>query len=65
MLKSANLELKDVIKVTVFLADIRDFNAVESVYKDYFSHKPARSCVAVAALPMNALVEIEVIAEKV
>lgn len=65
VLKSANLELKDVIKVTIFLADIRDFNAVESVYKDYFSHKPARSCVAVAALPMNALVEIEVIAEKV
>jgi 2-iminobutanoate/2-iminopropanoate deaminase len=63
VIKSANLEMKNIIKVNVFLADIRDFQAVNSVYKDYFSHKPARSCVAVAAIPAGALVEIEVIAE--
>jgi 2-iminobutanoate/2-iminopropanoate deaminase len=63
LIKSAKLELKDIIKVNIFIADIRDYQAVNSVYKDYFSHKPARSCVAVAALPSNALIEIEVIAE--
>ena len=63
VLKSANLELKNVIKVNIFISDIRDYEAVNGVYKDYFTHKPARSCVAVAALPANALVEMEVIAE--
>ena len=58
VLESANLELKDVIKVNVSISDIRDHEAVGSVYKDYFPHKPARSCVAVSALPKNALVEI-------
>lgn len=63
MLESAKLTFENVVKVNIFLADIRDYEAVNGVYKDYFSHKPARSCVAVAALPANALVEIEVIAE--
>ncbi len=63
ILEAANLSFKDVVKVNIYIADIRDYDAVNHVYKDYFSHKPARSCVAVAALPANALVEIEVIAE--
>ncbi len=63
VLESANLELKNVIKVNIYISDIRDYDAVNHVYKDYFSHKPARSCVAVSALPANALVEMEIIAE--
>lgn len=63
VLKSANLELSNVIKVHIYISDIRDYEAVNSVYKEYFSHKPARTCVAVAALPSLALVEMDVIAE--
>ena len=63
VLESAGLTLKNVIKTNIYISDIRDYDAVNHVYKDYFTHKPARSCVAVAALPSNALVEIEIIAE--
>ena len=52
-----------VVKTTCFLADIADFAAFNAVYGKYFAEKPARSCVAVAALPKGALVEVEVIAE--
>jgi 2-iminobutanoate/2-iminopropanoate deaminase len=51
-----------VVKTTCFLADIADFAAFNAVYGKYFTEKPARSCVAVAALPKGALVEIECIA---
>ncbi|CAA6801410.1 MAG: Endoribonuclease L-PSP [uncultured Sulfurovum sp.] len=55
--------LNDVIKTTIFLADMDDFLKVNEVYAKYFgSHKPARSTVAVKTLPKNALVEIECIA---
>lgn len=64
VLDSAKLKLNNVVKVNMFLSDIRDYEIVNWVYKEYFSHKPARSCVAVSALPAWALVEIEVIAEK-
>jgi len=63
ILESANLRLENIVKANIYLSDIRDYEAVNMIYKDYMSHKPARSCVAVAALPANALVEIEVIAE--
>ena len=57
--------LNDVVKTTVFLADINDFAAVNKVYGEYFSeHKPARSCLQVARIPKNAGLEIEVIAYK-
>ena len=46
------------------LADMADFSAFNEVYGQYFSEKPARSCVAVKALPKGVLVEVEVIAEK-
>lgn len=63
VLASANLNFKDVVKTNIYIRDMRDYEAVNNVYKNCFSHKPARSCVWVAGLPMNALVEIEVIAE--
>ena len=54
--------LDDLVKCTVFLADIRDFEAMNSVYRTYFpGHKPARTTVGVAGLPLNARVEIECI----
>ena len=53
----------DVTKVTVFIVDMADFQAVNSVYSETFgADAPARSCVAVAALPKGARVEIEAIA---
>ncbi len=50
------------VKTTCFLADIADFAAFNAIYGNYFSEKPARSCVAVKDLPKGALVEVEVIA---
>lgn len=63
VLSAAGSGLDKVIKTTCFLANIEDFSAFNEVYEKYFISKPARSCVAVKALPKNALVEIEVIAE--
>ncbi|MCD5374972.1 RidA family protein [Candidatus Gracilibacteria bacterium] len=63
VLEAANLSLENVIKVNIFLRDMRDYEVVNNVYKEYFAHKPARSCVGIAGLPANALVEIEIIAE--
>ncbi len=63
VLKEAGASLETVVKATVFLADMNQFTEVNEVYGQYFdTHKPARSCVEVARLPKDALVEIEVIA---
>ena len=62
VLKEAGSDIKNVVKTTIFLADINDFAAVNKVYGEYFSHKPARSTVAVKELPKGAKVEIECIA---
>ncbi|SCU80069.1 LAFA_0B07316g1_1 [Lachancea sp. 'fantastica'] len=63
ILKEANSNLNNVVKVNIFLADIKDFAEFNVVYAKYFNeHKPARSCVAVAALPLNVDLEMEVIA---
>ena len=64
ILEAAGACLDDVIKATVFLTDMDDFAKVNEVYAKYFngSALPARSCIQVAGLPMNALVEIEAIA---
>ena len=51
-----------IVKTTCFLADMGDFAAFNGVYEKYFSHKPARSCVAVKQLPKDVLCEVEVIA---
>ena len=63
ILRAAGLELADVVKTTVFLADMGDFAAMNAVYATFFSEPfPARSAVAVKTLPKGALVEIECIA---
>ena len=63
VLQAANASLDTVVKATVFIKDMNDFVAINEVYGQYFTdHKPARSCVEVARLPKDVLVEIEVIA---
>ena len=60
---AAGTSLDKAIKTVCFLADINDFAAFNEVYGNYFTNKPARSCVAVKALPKNVLCEVELIAE--
>lgn len=63
ILEEAGLTMKNVVKTTVFLADMADFAAMNEVYSTYFSEPyPARSAVAVKTLPKGALVEIECVA---
>ena len=63
VLKAAGSDLSKVVKTTVFLVDMADFTAMNEVYATAFgSHKPARSTVAVAALPRGVRVEIDVVA---
>jgi len=63
VLQSVNLSLENVVKCTIFLADMNDFAAVNEVYGTYFTQNPpARSCVEVARLPRDVKVEIECIA---
>ncbi len=63
ILEAAGTTLDKVIKTTVFIKDMNDFAAVNEVYAKYFtSNQPSRSCVEVARLPKDALVEIEAIA---
>ncbi len=62
VLTQAGTDFDHVVKTTCFLADINDFAAFNAVYGAYITSAPARSCVAVAALPKGALVEVEVIA---
>lgn len=63
ILEEANSGLDKIVKVNIFLADIKNFAEFNTVYAKYFSeHKPARSCVAVKDLPLNVDLEIEAIA---
>lgn len=63
LLSAQGLQMSDVVKATVFLQSMADFPKVNPIYEAAFAgHKPARSTVAVAGLPLGALVEIEVIA---
>ncbi len=64
ILEAAGVGFDRVIKTTCFLADMGDFAAFNEVYAKYFTSKPARSCVAVKALPKGVLCEIEAIAVK-
>ena len=65
VLEEMGLNTGAVLKTTVFLADLNDFGKVNAIYADFFGPDyPARSCVQVARLPMDALVEIEAIAVK-
>ena len=60
----AGASLASAVKTVCYLANMEDFADFNEVYAEYFTGKPARSCVAVKALPKGALVEIDVIAEK-
>ena len=62
VLRAAGSSPELVIKTTCFLANIGDFAAFNEIYGKYFTEKPARSCVAAAALPKGALVEVEAVA---
>ncbi len=62
ILKEAGCGIENVVKTTVFLQDMKDFEKMNLVYAGYFKHKPARSTVQVACLPKKALVEIECVA---
>lgn len=62
VLEEAGTDFDHVIKTTCFLADMGDFAAFNEVYGEYFTSKPARSCVAVKDLPKGVLCEVEVIA---
>ena len=65
ILEAADSSMKDVVKTTVLLADIRDFTAMNEVYAEFFEEPyPARAAFQVAAIPKGALVEIEVVAKK-
>lgn len=63
VLTAAGSSFDKAVKTLCFLKDMGDFSAFNEVYAKYFTGKPARSCVAVAALPKGALVEVEVVAE--
>ncbi len=64
ILQAAGLTMGDVVKTTVFMADMNDFAAMNAVYSEFFSEPyPARSAVAVKTLPKAVMVEIEVVAE--
>lgn len=64
VLDEMGLQMENVVKTTVFLADLNDFGMVNQIYADCFGPDyPARSCVEVSRLPMGALVEIEAIIE--
>jgi 2-iminobutanoate/2-iminopropanoate deaminase len=59
VLSSEGATLRDVVKTTLYLVDMGDFAAVNEVFAEYFTERPTRSAVAVAALPVGARVEVE------
>lgn len=63
ILEAAGCTMEDVVKTCCFLQNIADFGVFNDIYGKYFTGKPARSCVEVAALPKGALVEVEAIAK--
>lgn len=63
VLKAAGSSLEKVVKTVCFLRNMDDFAAFNAVYGEYFTGKPARSCVAVRELPKNVLVEVDTVAE--
>lgn len=65
VLEEADLTTDDVVKVNVYLTDMKHFSAMNDVYQTFFTEPyPARTCVAVLALPLGADVEIEMIAKR-
>lgn len=65
ILKGAGCSLQDVVKATLYLTDMADYQRVNAVYEEAFDpHKPARTCVAVSALPIRERMKIETVAYK-
>ena len=65
IVKEAGGKLENIIKVYIYVKDMNDFGKVNKVYEEFFgNHKPARSCVEVARLPKDGVIEIEAIAYK-
>ena len=64
VLDATEMSFDDIVKTTCFLSDMSDFADFNAVYSKYITSAPARSCVAVKALPKGALVEVEAIAIK-
>jgi len=63
VLAAAESDISKVVKTTCFLTSMENFAAFNEIYSQYFTGKPARSCVAVSALPRGVLVEVEIIAK--
>lgn len=63
VLEAAGSSIDKAVKTTCYLSDMADFAEFNKIYGEYFTKKPARSCVAVKTLPKNVLVEVDVIAE--
>lgn len=63
VLKASGTSIDKAVKTVCFLKNMEDFASFNAVYGEYFTNKPARSCVAVKQLPKDVLVEVEVIAE--
>lgn len=65
IVKETGGKLENIIKVNIYVKDMNDFGKVNKVYEEFFgNHKPARSCVEVARLPKDGVIEIEAIAYK-
>ena len=65
VLEAAGTTLRNVVKVSIFVKDMNDFALINEIYAEYFNENPpARSCVEVARLPKDAVIEIEAIATK-
>jgi 2-iminobutanoate/2-iminopropanoate deaminase len=65
VLKASDMTFENVVKTTIFLASMEDFQTVNGVYAEYFdTDPPARATIQVAALPMGALVEVEAVARR-
>lgn len=63
ILEAAGSDLSKVVKIVIYVKDLKDFSKINEVYGEYFTdNKPARSCVEVSNLPKDALIEIEAIA---
>lgn len=64
ILEESGSNIRNVVKTTIFVKDLGDFSSINEIYLEYFNENPpARSCVQVAKLPMDAIIEIEVIAK--
>ena len=65
LIRASGAEPEDIVKTTVYLKNMDDFNAVNEIYENHFTHSfPARSCVEVSRLPKGVLIEVEAIAAK-